>query len=321
MPRIRFLRPRTTNLLQTLLLSCGIAGLPLLVGWLFAGKYGLIWAGLLGVLPLIVAMRLYPALILKMYRAKPIPPETAESLAGMVAELARRAGLATPPRLYYIASNLPLIFTTGHGRNSALAVADGVLRLLSLRELYGVLAHEISHLSNYDTIAINFADVLGRVTRTLSFFGLVILLISLPFYIIGDYILPWAPIVVMLSAPTISALLQLGLSRAREYGADMNAAAITGDPEGLACAIAKLEEHERRLAGGRYSINHPSLRPTLLRTHPESDKRIIRLLEMDLEMHPGKDPRQFRCFDLYGAPLDTPEVTGKPRRRLSGMWY
>uniref|UniRef100_UPI002604C2C1 M48 family metalloprotease n=1 Tax=Geobacter sp. TaxID=46610 RepID=UPI002604C2C1 len=157
------------NLLQSAVLILGMVGLLLALGWLFAGIYGIAWAVCVGIIPLIVSIRVFPTLVLKMYRARPITAEEAPRLHTIIRELARRADLNTPPRLHYIPSTAPLVFSIGRGENAAIAVSDGILRLLTLRELVGVLGHEMSHIGCGDTWVMSFADVVSRLTRAISF--------------------------------------------------------------------------------------------------------------------------------------------------------
>src|SRR6185369_6035200 len=103
----------------------------------------------------------------------------------------------------------------------------------TMRELVGVLAHETSHIANRDTWVMSFADVTGRITRILSILGQLLLLLNLPILIMGNRPIPWLPLLLMAFAPSLSALLQLALSRSREYEADLQGSRLTGDPLGL----------------------------------------------------------------------------------------
>jgi len=157
------------------------------------------------------------------------------------------------------------------------AITDGMLRALTLRELAGVLAHEISHLRNRDTWVMGLADAMNRLTRVLSFVGLFLLLISVPWMLMGGQGFPWLGALLLMFAPTIGGLLQLALSRTREYDADLDAAGITGDPEGLVQALEKLERRQGRfweeivMPGSKMPI------PEMLRTHPPTEERVARL--------------------------------------------
>ncbi|RNC70972.1 MAG: peptidase M48 [Desulfuromonadales bacterium] len=308
------------NLLQSAALVAGMVGMLLALGWLFAGVFGMVWALAVGIIPLVVSIRVYPTLILKMYGAKPLTAADSPQMHAIVNEMARRAGLAEPPSIHYIPSAIPLIFSVGKGKNSAIAIADGVLRLLTLREIVGVVGHEVSHIRNSDTWVMSFADVVTRVTRMISLLGQLLVIVNLPLYILGEHSMPWVPLLLMLLAPTLSALLQLSLSRTREFEADLWGARISGDPAGLASALAKLEISQQRAA----EKTLPGMRkvePSLLRTHPITDERIRRLRDIEHEMYPGLET--IVCPDDGGPclPPHLEEITRQPRRHLSGLWH
>jgi heat shock protein HtpX len=276
---------------------------------------------LLGVLPLVVSLRIYPTLSLKFYGARTLAPQEAPRLFAIVAELAGRAVLDHPPRLAYIRSSAALVFSTGRGERATVAVSDGILRLLNLRELVGVMGHEVSHIANGDTLVMSLADVTSRLTSTLSLLGQFLILLNLPLYFFGGHPLPWLPLLLMLVAPTASALLQLALSRTREYEADLEAARLTGDPAALADALAKLENHQRGLLRRQRLPFHPGSEPSLLRTHPQTEERIRRLREYDEELHPER-PELFRAEDhLRFPPPHLERAERRPRRHLGGLWY
>ncbi|OQX42670.1 MAG: hypothetical protein B0D88_06235, partial [Candidatus Sedimenticola endophacoides] len=177
--------------------------------------------------------------VLRLYNARPLLPSAAPALSGLTRELARRAGLERVPVLYWIPSRTVNAFSVGSRDDAALALTDGLLRLLSPRELAGVLAHEISHVSNNDMRLMGLADMISRPTHLMSVLGLLLMLLSLPLMMFGMAMFPLSGMLLLLAAPGISALLQLGLSRVREFDADLEAARITGDPRGLASALAK----------------------------------------------------------------------------------
>ncbi|AJE03750.1 zinc metalloprotease HtpX [Geobacter pickeringii] len=309
------------NLVRSAVLVLGMVGLLLSLGWFFAGIYGIAWALCVGIIPLVASIRIYPALVLKMYRARPLAAAESPQLHAIIRELARRADLDTVPRLHYIPSTAPLVFSIGSGSNAAIAVSDGILRLLTLRELVGVLGHEMSHIGSGDTWVMSFADVVNRLTRLISLLGQLLVLINLPLFILGEYAMPWVPIILMMFAPTVSALLQLSLSRTREYEADLSGARLSGDPAGLASALAKLEAHQQRLLKRALIPGRTTVEPSLLRTHPVTDERIRRLAEVEHELYPDREP--LTGADGEGGTLapHLEEVTRRPRRHLSGLWH
>jgi heat shock protein HtpX len=208
-------------------------------------------------------------------------------------------------------------FAVGTPDDAAIAVTDGLIRNLSLRQLAGVLAHEMSHVRNGDLKVMALGDVLTRITSFMAQVGYLSLLISLPAMLAAGMKVPWLALAGLILAPLIGGLLQLALSRTREYDADLDAAAITGDPEALASALAVLEKKQGRkweglvLPGGRIPD------PSILRTHPKAEERIARLLNL------RKDKPHVRPEDIH-IEVDEPQSRLHPPRihwgRL-GIWY
>jgi len=311
-------RRRRRNAWQTALLLGGMGVLMAACGWIVAGPQGLLWVGMLGGFLLIAGYRASPRMVLRLFGAVPLSQQDLPDVHRIVEVLSARAGLPRPPRLYFISSRLTNAFTVGSRDDAALAITGGTLRLLNLRELAGVLAHELSHLANNDTRVMALADVISRLTRAMAFAGVLLLLMNLPLMAVGGTTLSWVLILLLVFAPTIGTLLQLALSRTREFDADMEAVRLTGDPAALASALRKLERHqgafwEDILIGGR-RIPEPSV----LRTHPDTEERVRRLLELRL---PAASPLMLP-EDLHAHHGAVPEVPRAPRwRRRSGLWY
>jgi heat shock protein HtpX len=167
-------------------------------------------------------------------------------------------------------------FTVGSPENAAIAVSQSLLDGLSYSEISAVLAHEVSHIRSNDMRIIGFADMANRLIHGLSLFGQLLLIISLPLVLFGNSGINLIAIALLIFAPVISAMLQLALSRTREYNADLGAVELMGNPESLATALAKIEHHGttffKRLA---WPVNPDS---QILRTHPPTRERIRRLL-------------------------------------------
>ena len=138
-------------------------------------------------------------------------------------------------------------FTVGDREEAVIALTDGMLRRLDLRELAGVLAHEVSHIRNRDLWLMSLADLAGRLTRVMTLLGLGLVIVGLPLWLGGGAQPPVLLILLLLFAPQLTVLLQLALSRAREFDADLDAAGLTGDPDGLISALAKLERYQSGL--------------------------------------------------------------------------
>jgi heat shock protein HtpX len=226
------------------------------------------------------------------------------------------------PELFYIPSSAPLAFSVGLGKIGAIALSDGLLRLLSWRELVGVIAPEVSLISRNDTRVMGIADVASRLVTSISFTGQLLLVLNLPLYLFGLASFPLFPIVVMMFAPLLMTLLQLALSRSREYEADLSAARLTGDPLGLASALQRME-HFQNLQLRRLFIPYGRVEvPSVLRTHPGTAKRIERLVDLakDMETEPvGTDDRSVDSPHQILMGINAP--TRQPHRRLSGVWY
>lgn len=305
-------RARRRNLLNTWLIVAGLVGLLMLSAWLFLGLTGIVWSLVLSAFLLIFGPRVNPAIMLRLYRARQIRPGDAPELLNILERLSLRAGLPIVPSLYYVPSANMNAFALGQASNAVITVTDGLVRGLNLRQLAGVLAHEISHIANGDIRVMALADIVTRLTGTLQSLGFMLLIFGL--WQGGNAILA-APVLIL--APTIGALLQLALSRAREYDADLNAATLTGDPEGLASAIATLDQRQGRM-WERFVL--PGARipdPSLLRTHPPAGERIRRLLDL----RGGRTAP----IELRHARVELPgifhRVTRRPRYHRSGLWY
>ena len=305
-------RAKRRNIINTWLIVSGLVALLLLSSWLLFGITGIVWSFALGAFVLIAGPRFSPAMILRLYRARPLGPRHVPDLWSVLEELARRADLPAVPQLYYVASANMNAFAVGRPQHAAITITDGLLRRLNLRQLAGVLAHEVSHIANEDIRVMALADIVNRLTGILQTIGLFLLFFGL--WQGGRAILA-APVLIL--APTVGALLQLALSRAREYDADLEAAQLTGDPEGLASALATLERRQGRMWE---SFVLPGARvpdPSLLRTHPPAKERIRRLLEL----RGGRLARLETREQLLTLPGTYKPVVRRPRFHVHGLWY
>lgn len=310
-------RHRLRNLLQSVLLLGGMVALLSLCGWVVAGGEGILWLTLAGFLSLLWSPRVAPHLILRLYRGRRLRPEEVPAVFEALWEIGRRAGLPQPPDLFYVPSATLNAFTVGSRGAYAVAVTDGLLRRLSLRELIGVLAHEVSHIRNNDIWIMGLADTVSRLTRFMSLAGVLLLLLNLPLLLLRFGSFPWLLVGLLIFAPTIGSLLQLALSRTREYDADLDAAGLTGDPEGLAAGLDRLERYQGRFWEELVLPGRRIPEPSVLRTHPPTAERIRRLLSI-------RAPRPAAEF-RRDAPILLPEVLPRhrprPRWRVTGLWY
>lgn len=305
------------------------AGLVLLLAFLlgylawFLGGEPFLWGAMLAVALLyLVNPAGSPRLVLSMYRARPIRVGEAPRLYGVLERLSRRAGLARRPGLYYLPTSALNAFSTGHADQAVIALSDGLLRRMDMRELTGVLAHEVAHVRNGDIRVMAFADLVSRITGLLSLAGQFLLILCLPLFILGADLPPLFPMLVLLAAPSLSALVQLALSRRREFEADLTAAEISGDASGLAMALAKLERRSGPLWEQLVMPGRRMPEPSLLRTHPPTEERIRRLLEL-VPQSPRAVQHASWLDDLTLDPLDwSGQPPGRrPRWHLNGLWY
>jgi heat shock protein HtpX len=307
------------NRLQSLLLLLVMALFLALLGWLLWGGPGVVWLMLLGLLLVVFNPMTTPHLIMRMYRAAPLRPHQAPALYGLLQQLSERAGLAKSPELYYLPSRVVNAFSVGRRDNGAIAVSDGLLRSLNSREGAAVLAHELSHIRSNDIWVMGLADLFSRLTGLLSLFGQVLLLLNLPLILLSEVSINWLAIAILILAPNLSALAQLGLSRTREFDADLNAARLTGDPEGMAHALIKIEQHQGGILERVFRPQRGTSVPSLLRTHPPTGERVRRLMKL----------RETAKVDLAHAPYSltdglpfTKPVRRSPRRwHISGLWH
>jgi len=308
------------NLMQSVLLLSSMALLLVWVGWLIAGSIG-VWFAIGGVIFLMGSQRISPQMVFRMYRARPLRPAEAPVLFRIVQALTQRAELPMMPRVYYIPSAMMNAFTVGQPHNAAIGVTDGLLRRLNQRELAGVLAHEISHIVHRDTWVMGVADVVSRITTTSAMAGQLMLILAMPFLLFSTYNPPWILILSLLVAPMLSALLQLALSRTREFDADLEAARLTGDPDGLVSALTKLEHYQGGFLERIFLPGRRQAEPSLLRTHPTTAERVERL--RDIKGQQVLTSRAPMPVAMGFVPLvaHIPQIVRVPRWRLSGLWY
>jgi heat shock protein HtpX len=264
--------------------------------------------------------RLPPEALMRVYRAEPVTAANGPRLVQIAEALAVRAELPATPRLYVIPSLTLNAFATGTRERAAIAITEGLMRRLSMRELAGVMAHETAHIANNDLAVLGLADMLSRLTHSLPYAALILAAGNLLGIVFGDQVVSWGVVALLYLAPLLMSLLQLALSRTREFAADHTAARLTGDPEALASALRRLEP-----TAGRFwedlALPMPGRRvcePSLLRTHPSTAERIARLAALA-----GVEPAT--RMDVQEAPMISIITLGpsdlQPRHRFPGVWY
>ncbi len=308
------------NRLQSVLLLGAMAGFLALLGWLLWGSDGIFILLAIGVIGVLFNPAISPRMVMRLYGASPIDPRRIPALWTVLTRLTERAELPTMPALYYVPSRMLNAFAVGTREHSAIAVTDGLLRQLELREVAGVLAHEISHIRHNDLWVMGLADLFSRTTSLLSLVGQFLLLLNLPLVLFTEVSINWFAIALLILAPSISTLAQMALSRTREYDADLNAARLTGDPDGLARALAKIERAQGGLWERIFMPGRHVPEPSLLRSHPDTRNRIERLIALK------PDSAYRETIPFSGTGFDVRSAFGNPVGRLprwhiSGLWH
>jgi heat shock protein HtpX len=269
--------------LRTTILLASLTGLLVVIGALIGGPQT---AGLFLAIGLVLNLGAYwfsDKIALRMSGAKPVSEEEAPRLYQMVRDLTTRAGLPMP-KLYVIPQEQPNAFATGRNpEHSAVAVTQGILKLLSEDELRGVLAHELGHVRNRDILITSVASAIGGaityVAYMLLWFG-------------GDNDSPLGlvgALALVLLAPIAASIIQLAISRQREFSADATGAEISGNPESLASALLRLEAGAQAIPMQVNQAAEPLyiVKPfsgggfaALFSTHPPIEERVRRLRQM-----------------------------------------
>ncbi|VVD61086.1 protease HtpX [Pandoraea cepalis] len=276
------------NWMKTTLLMAAITALFMVVGGMIGGRQGMMLA-----LAFALAMNFFSywfsdKMVLRMYNAQQVDETSAPQFYNMVRELSQRAGLPMP-KVYLINEDAPNAFATGRNpENAAVAATTGILRVLSDRELRGVMAHELAHVKHRDilisTISATMAGAISALANFAMFFG--------GRDENGRPSNPIASIAVAILAPLAASLIQMAISRAREFEADRGGAEISGDPQSLAMALDKIHRYaqgipfeaaEQHPATAQMMIMNPLSGggiANLFSTHPATEERIARLMEM-----------------------------------------
>ncbi len=277
------------NWVKTAMLMAAIMALFGVVGGMIGGESGMLLALVFGGAMNVFSYWFSDKMVLKMYNAQEVDETSAPQFYGMVRELAQRAGLPMP-RVYLIDEDQPNAFATGRNpEHAAVAATTGILQLLSARELRGVMAHELAHVAHRDilisTVSATMAGAISALANFAMFFG--------GRSEDGRPSNPLASIAVALLAPLAASLIQMAISRAREYEADRGGAEVSGDPHALADALAKIQMYAEGRIPMAPAEAHPEtaqmmiLNPLsgggisgLFSTHPPTEERIARLRAM-----------------------------------------
>jgi heat shock protein HtpX len=276
-------RSNAAAALRTTVLMASLTGLLVLIGALLGGPDTALMFLVIAAVLNLGAYWFSDKLALKMSGAQPVSEQEAPALYQMVRELTTRADLPMP-RLYVIPQDQPNAFATGRNpKNSAVAVTRGIMKLLSEDELRGVVAHELAHIGNRDILIQSVAATIG---------GAITYLAYMLMWFGGDEQSPLGLIgslAMVILAPLAASLIQLSISRQREFSADATGAQITGNPESLASALLRLEEGAKAIpmqvnqaAEPLYIVKPFSGKGLagLFSTHPPIEERVRRLRQM-----------------------------------------
>jgi heat shock protein HtpX len=277
------------NTVKTFILMAALTALFMVGGQALAGQQGMTFALLMALGLNFFSYWFSDKLALAMNGARQVSPDEAPELHQLVGQLAQQAGLPKP-RVYLVSNPTPNAFATGRNpQHAAVAVTSGLLQLLDRNELAGVLAHELGHIKNRDILISSMAAVLAGAISYLATMAQWAMLFGGGRRSDGEGGNPLAMLVMIIVAPIGAALIQMAISRGREYLADEAGARISGKPRSLASALEKLTASNRQLpmqvnpASAQMYIVNP-LRggrlASLFSTHPPMEERIRRLLAM-----------------------------------------
>lgn len=274
-------------MLRTFMLMAGLTAFVGVVGLMLGGESGLLIALIIAAGMNFFAYWNSDKAVLRMHGARPVDRRSAPELWAMTEKLARNAGIPMPA-LYVIETDQPNAFATGRNpSNAAVAVTRGLLRHMGREEIAGVIAHELAHIKNRDTLTMTITATLAGAVSTLANFAM---------FFGGGRDRPlglFGTLAMMILAPLAAAMVQMAISRVREYEADAEGAAICGNPDWLASALARLGALSGRIdnitaerhpaTAHMFIVNplHMQAVDSLFATHPPIEKRIAKLRNLN----------------------------------------
>lgn len=284
------------NGLKTTMLLAALTALFMALGYMFGGTGGAMIALVIAAGMNLITYWNADKLVLRMHHAREVDAASAPEFYGLVADLARRAAIPMP-KVYLVDDPSPNAFATGRNpQNAAVAATTGLLSMLSHDELAGVMAHELGHVRNRDTLIMTMVATIAGAISMIANFGL--------FFGHGgnDRPNPLVAILAVFMAPFAAMIVQMAISRTREFGADRAGAEISGNPRALASALARIAGPAQRIpnavAQGNPAAAQLYIVPTqvseLFSTHPATEKRIAALMALEGTVMPRAAPQPVR---------------------------
>ncbi|MBM3523207.1 MAG: zinc metalloprotease HtpX [Alphaproteobacteria bacterium] len=280
------------NYARTALLMAAMTGIFLALGWVIAGQQGMTMAFVMALAMNFFSYWFSDKLVLRMYGAHEIGPQDAPQYYGIVQQLAQRAQMPMP-KVYIMENDQPNAFATGRNpQNAAVAATTGLLRMLSAEEVAGVMAHELAHVKNRDSLIMTITATLAGAIGMLANFGMMFGSSSRDSEGRPNPIGMVLGVAAAILAPIVAMLVQMAISRGREYEADRVGAEICGNPQWLASALDKISRGAEAIPNHAAEANPASAhlfiisplaggtRDSLFSTHPATANRIARLMEL-----------------------------------------
>ena len=300
------------NQLRTTVLLAGLTAFFLVIGQMLGGNQGMLIALIFAAGMNFFSYWYSDKIVLKMYQAQEISPSQAPQIYRMVERLCQRAGLPLP-KIYLMPQEAPNAFATGRNpENAVVAVTQGLVDLMDEREVEGVLAHELAHIKNRDIL-------IGTIAATMA--GAVMMLASMARFSAifgggshddeGEGLGMVGLIVMSIIAPMAAMLIQMAVSRSREYLADSTGASFVGNPEGLASALEKLGAYS-----GRLPMEANPATAHMFITNPLSGQKMMSLFST----HPPLSERVARLRGQRAEPSQPPRGTGNPPSSGKDFW-
>jgi heat shock protein HtpX len=287
--------------------------------WPLFGGLSLLLAVLAVAIIVGLALLLPPSVTLRLYGGRRPEPGELEDVQKLVSELSARAALPRTPDLYVIPSSLLSAFSMGAGDRFAIAVTEGLLRRLTMRETAAVVSGEVAQIGMGNLFLFNVADFVTRCAQGLYYAGLALVAVNVWRLITHEDFVSWWTVALFILAPALMNLLQTMMPRQSAYAADRAAAFVTGDPLGLASAISRIEMP----TGQVWDDLLPPVParkvplPSLLRCPPATSQRIARLKALDVPPMPALNVQEGPRISMVGVgPIEM-----RPRYRWPGVWF